>query len=964
MILSHTRTSRPTRPARPASASGGRMIKWKGRTASIAPAMVMAVSIAVGAGGMFASPAAADDALCDPVFNVPDFLGRPRPVEEFCTITADTAAPDTFIQFGNVDGDLVPRYFIENRAPATTLVIEGTNYANNAIFGNSNEIKLGTDTFTQTESIDLVVAESYSAENTQLTVESVRDLDVLFQSSGWQVRNGQGFTPDQAYSDLTFSSRHVRFGDPLLDLLAHLSGRITFTEGSYATFENFEVFVETAESEFLVENAGTLESFNGLSAFGYWNRDIVRSVWRPDLFPVDPTWDVDRVLGASYTLNNSGDIITYSDAPLNAYNLETHIFNSGRMYWSEFNPDGTSNTDFSYVGIEWTAPLITREHIADGEPLFSLQNSGLVRGGDTGGILVLANETRIPGGFSAGDVSLIDHGDTTDLTDLIRIVNNETGIIVSADAAPTSGGVIYYEGLGGFVQNDGIIGELSDVYEFSDPDIQTAGSTQRSAIVNEYNGYRTLPDLFVQNPDPADLRAVAFDLEVVNGETGRIYSDGGWGIVSDGELRLTNAGLIHQRGLDLGGDDLAAIAIRDAGNSFRSDHEITNSGTILGSRSAIEADGADGDTFTLVNSGDILVTDPNAPCCTGVVSADFFQSVTVTNAAGGHIGLADGATEAGSEYMPGLVVFLSDGDAAAAESFVLDNAGRIESSYALDINLSNANAVGVAAVVDITNRAGGVLRGIGTGDGLSYDTDAIGIYGHGPAPSAMAIEIENAGLISGAYDGIHFSSTVGALPGDGGSTALIRNLTGGTIEGGTEGDPAGRAISDVSDATTAVGGVVHTTVENAGSIIGDVDLRGGDDRFVLIDGGTFDGNLLMGSGLDVFEVRATGREVSGGFSYASDLVAGTAFDLGLLGIDIVEKTGAGRYILSEEAGEISLVQRVDVREGRLVFGSDAAVSSQATGEGTEGLGRVAIGDAVAGIETALEVQQGLSLIHI
>jgi hypothetical protein len=153
-------------------------------------------------------------------------------------------------------------------------------------------------------------------------------------------------------------------------------------------------------------------------------------------------------------------------------------------------------------------------------------------------------------------------------------------------------------------------------------------------------------------------------------------------------------------------------------------------------------------------------------------------------------------------------------------------------------------------------------------------------------------------------------------------------------------------------------GDLNDKLENSGSIVGAIALEGGDDRFVLIEGGTFDGALDMGSGLDVFEVRATSVDDAGAFSFASDLGADMEFDLGLLGIDIVEKTGAGRYTLTEEAGETSLVQRVDVLGGRLVFGSDVEVSSQATGEGSEGLGRVAIGDAVAGIETALEVQQG------
>lgn len=227
---------------------------------------------------------------------------------------------------------------------------------------------------------------------------------------------------------------------------------------------------------------------------------------------------------------------------------------------------------------------------------------------------------------------------------------------------------------------------------------------------------------------------------------------------------------------------------------------------------------ADGAGLTIINHGTLAGTiDDYFAGAFGVVT--LASNTSLDNE--GVIKAAFSATNGGQSY-----------NAAVAYGGSLINNGRIE----LD------GSYGAYDVATVTN-AGAIVQ---TGPGAS-----IGISGASTVTNSGTIQ--TAGVaIQGGYAHITNSGTI-ASTGDsaigGMSDSVVTNLASGTISGG-----AGTAIA-------MSGG----SVVNAGRIVGNVDLSGffGNGSAYYSDGGTLTGNLILGSGDDLFLQGGDSTGVSG-----------------------------------------------------------------------------------------------------
>ncbi len=361
----------------------------------------------------------------------------------------------------------------------------------------------------------------------------------------------------------------------------------------------------------------------------------------------------------------------------------------------------------------------------------------------------------------------------------------------------------------------------SDAIVRNDGTISVAGDND-PALVGEFSG---VLDLRLANRGTISADAVAVELSSEDGTTGNVL--------------FTNYGSI------IGGDD-HAIAMRDL------------------RASTITLRNLEGGLIT--NDGDSDVVRPGHDAAT---------AITVINA---------GTILAGT-----LVGESSGGDAIDFQPKDGGVAGRV-------VNLSTGHIEGgkhgITGANDATiiNKAGGEIIGR-NGSGINFDTEAADGDGY--------VTVVNDGLISGRYDGfgdgdgdgvdvdylvsIRNSGTIEGIGadlvenfGDGVAAGggLIKNLSGGTIHGQSngilidDGDRNGAYAQTtlVNDGTISAElgygvrfiGDFEDTVVNRGTISTEatvaLDLGGGDDS--LRNDGVITGHVLLGAGDDVY--RGTG----------------------------------------------------------------------------------------------------------
>jgi Ca2+-binding RTX toxin-like protein len=165
------------------------------------------------------------------------------------------------------------------------------------------------------------------------------------------------------------------------------------------------------------------------------------------------------------------------------------------------------------------------------------------------------------------------------------------------------------------------------------------------------------------------------------------------------------------------------------------------------------------------------------------------------------------------------------------------------------------NLVGCVTAQTVVINAGGHL--ISGGDGVVEDADGVILDGVG---STMT----NAGLIEA------YGSAISVMVPDAGTTTISNS---GTMIGRVSGvwHKFGNGILNFTNTGTVEstegesfrGGISTDNVTNRGTMIGDVDLRGGNDRY---DGrlGSVDGDILGGDGDDVFVPGTSAEAIFGG----------------------------------------------------------------------------------------------------
>jgi hypothetical protein len=270
---------------------------------------------------------------------------------------------------------------------------------------------------------------------------------------------------------------------------------------------------------------------------------------------------------------------------------------------------------------------------------------------------------------------------------------------------------------------------------------------------------------------------------------------------------------------------------------------------------------------------------------------------------------------------------------------------------------SQATAANISTGVVLTN---GSLRNERNNDGIGR-IDMIGT-----AVVASEAEIFNNGaIVSSRGDAIQAANT------------RIVNQAQGVISGHTEGTSlsgtAGAAITGSADAET------RETVENAGTINGNVLLRSGNDAYVAT-GGTLNGSLDLGAGNDTLLTRGTAAvgitgAVQGGDGYDAigrSFAATGTFDLatnvipGGFEAHGVEALGAATEVTVSSAttqtagmrlfGDGRVINTANVNFGT-VAGALSAVEIETLGRGLSALtfeNRATIESAVVGVYSDVE----------
>ena len=493
----------------------------------------------------------------------------------------------------------------------------------------------------------------------------------------------------------------------------------------------------------------------------------------------------------------------------------------------------------------------------DGTLFYAISNAaGATIGGISGGIATLSNSGLIDGGAaSAVSVHKTPFGDTRiGSVGTIRSMGTAATVIVDA----------FSIGNGGTIENFG----------------------QGEAIVAQDR------------------------LTLTNQAGARIASAGGVAIRSAGALQITNAGAIVG----------SVVSTAAAGRSSLID---TTAGTIDGD--LLLGDGDDtllaGFDFTTgrvagvsgrVDGGggiDTLAARIDADTTISTIALpDNFERLRVDLIDNANVALAPGANAPNGLVLAGMGTFTVLGDLTTSgpafvtdsltyyNAFTLYNQGMITANLAdstqtaIDINAYTLNNSGTITA----NGGNGVrVRGVyGPGGIVNSGT----IAATGTAVDASSSTLINSGIIrsSGGTGVLAAGQTTneGSISGAGIGLSLdggqLENS--GSITGGTTGIVAGNraGIDNLAGGTIRGGGIAiglgpnsgyGVTVTNAGTINGDVDLRGPSEydfatsEFVN-SGGTLNGNLFLGVGDDIYVT-----DLGGPSGVTGTIDAGDGFDI-------------------------------------------------------------------------------------
>jgi uncharacterized protein with beta-barrel porin domain len=262
------------------------------------------------------------------------------------------------------------------------------------------------------------------------------------------------------------------------------------------------------------------------------------------------------------------------------------------------------------------------------------------------------------------------------------------------------------------------------------------------------------------------------------------------------------------------------------------------------------------------------------------------------------------------------------------------------------LNLANGNTVDVRAGVP-GQTADAAITASGTGshgiralDGNTLtNSGTISADGSGGigvllgAAGGTGNELDNFGTITG---GAGSGAAVSLAPSDSGSETLVSNRQDGVLDGSASG-------------LAVLGSAGSDTVRNRGTIIGDVDLAGGDDFFGLSTAGFVDGAVTGGAGTDTVRL----------FGFLSNVADLTIFS----GFEALEVLDNGAWLFSGSgsfpdgttvaAGRIFLDETVNL-SGDYLQGTGTSLVVRLDPDGTNDL-LVVDGDATIEAGATLEL---------
>ncbi len=390
--------------------------------------------------------------------------------------------------------------------------------------------------------------------------------------------------------------------------------------------------------------------------------------------------------------------------------------------------------------------------------------AGVTQTVNSGDNIELENNTNDDTVITLGGTHINNDGDDEDV--VIFVDNSEDDVIInilSTGVLQGLDGVIFYEGDGAIITNDGLIegtGEATEAVLYFDRDADGAlNSVTNNGTISSVGGATIGIDTLL-GTDPSS------------------------GTVGDEEgitrFTLVNTGMITNSGTD--GDADALHFNGDPGNTGGED------------RGCLEADGARvlcQVEVSVTNSGTISAAATSTNNAGIRSESDAVLLGTITNEAGGMITGGSNAIRINGAH--------------ADHALTINNAGTIN-------GLGDAGIQVGGSGVTINNLAGGVITGADEGIRLDGDTISIDI---GPsnltdvAVAADDIVISNAGMISGSVNGVRAASDAAnaALTNSGtieGAVAVQLDAGGSVTNTGTITGSTGEAILFTGDADASV----------------------------------------------------------------------------------------------------------------------------------------------------------------
>jgi Ca2+-binding RTX toxin-like protein len=620
-----------------------------------------------------------------------------------------------------------------------------------------------------------------------------------------------------------------------------------------------------------------------------------------------------------------------------------------------------------------------------GNHIVSIGSTGLVRSEGQRGVLLAGTGNTV---INAGEI--MAHSDGVELTGANGIIRNWGTVSSTSDAALTArGGTSEIANAGDLF---GLIGILS----FG----SSATLTNSGSILARNHGIASSGEL-ARIANEGDIRsdstailATGANAQVVN--SGSIASaNAGISLGGTGSA-ASNAGTIQGASFGIFGLSAATITNSGAvsassGTAIRLDGggKLVNTGALMGSQDGVLALGA----AVIVNDGTItggsvgltmasgrLINNQTIQGEIAAVSLQVDSDVIILNT-GTMIAYDTGvvATDAAVFGLRnlGLIEANTHGVRAQADVAAVRNAGTITGVTGVSLTSDQAAVINQGTIVGLLDG----IRIIGSGAEMRntgrIDAGLSGVLLRGDGLMTAI----NSGTITSGIDGIIIDQTSLTAP-----PTLVRNLgtiraeqvgvqvmgldTGiilrnsGLIEGDFRGISGQSGIntilnfgtiaagpgSDIDRGTAVFLGLGADRLQNAGTILGQVETGGGDDR--VTNGGRIEGRVLLGDGNDVYQAWRGGHalDVLGGAG--NDTLRGAdADDLlqGETGNDLLSG-GAGNDTLIGGSGRDTLTggEGADVFVFR--FRSDSGTGNQrdTITDMTPGLDRIDLSGFMAG----------------